>query len=56
MVTFCSLYEELCVKFFEHKPYDGRAAMGFAMLIGISIGLLNLSLGFSYVGFPKPHL
>ncbi|KAF5799461.1 hypothetical protein HanXRQr2_Chr07g0304771 [Helianthus annuus] len=39
------------MKFFEHKPFDSRAVMGFGILNGISIGLLNLSLGFNSVGF-----
>ncbi|GAB2286226.1 UDP-xylose transporter 3 [Dionaea muscipula] len=36
---------------FEHKPFDARAVMGFGILNGVSIGLLNLSLGFNSVGF-----
>lgn len=51
LVTFCSLHVALCMKFFEHKPFDSRAVMGFGILNGISIGLLNLSLGFNSVGF-----
>lgn len=39
------------MKFFEHKPFDPRAVLGFGVLNGISIGLLNLSLGFNSVGF-----
>ncbi|KDO47627.1 hypothetical protein CISIN_1g018894mg [Citrus sinensis] len=39
------------MKLFEHKPFDPRAVMGFGVLNGISIGLLNLSLGFNSVGF-----
>ncbi|XP_020103645.1 uncharacterized membrane protein At1g06890-like isoform X2 [Ananas comosus] len=39
------------MKFFEHKPFDSRTVMGFGILNGISIGLLNLSLGFNSVGF-----
>ncbi|KAH1056914.1 hypothetical protein J1N35_034979, partial [Gossypium stocksii] len=39
------------MKFFEHKPFDARAVMGFGILNEISIGLLNLSLGFNSVGF-----
>ena len=39
------------MKLFEHKPFDARAVMGFGILNGISIGLLNLSLGFNSVGF-----
>lgn len=51
LVTFCSLHVALWMKLFEHKPFDPRAVMGFGVLNGISIGLLNLSLGFNSVGF-----
>lgn len=51
LVTFCSLHCALWVKLFEHKPFDPRAVMGFGILNGCSIGLLNLSLGFNSVGF-----
>ncbi|KAI9095070.1 hypothetical protein K1719_026534 [Acacia pycnantha] len=51
LVTFCSLHMALWIKLFEHKPFDARAVMGFGILNGISIGLLNLSLGFNSVGF-----
>ncbi|KAF9597695.1 hypothetical protein IFM89_021173 [Coptis chinensis] len=51
LVTFCSLHGALKMKLFEHKPFDARAVMGFGILNGISIGLLNLSLGFNSVGF-----
>ncbi|KAK1321950.1 putative membrane protein [Acorus calamus] len=51
LVTFCSLHGALWMKLFEHKPFDARAVMGFGILNGISIGLLNLSLGFNSVGF-----
>ncbi|KAJ0007718.1 hypothetical protein Pint_30597 [Pistacia integerrima] len=51
LVTFCSLHVALWMKLFEHKPFDPRAVMGFGILNGISIGLLNLSLGFNSVGF-----
>nr|CAB3460358.1 unnamed protein product [Digitaria exilis] len=33
------------------EPFDSRTVMGFGVLNGISIGLLNLSLGFNSVGF-----
>lgn len=58
LVTFCSLHVALLMKLFEHKPFDARAVMGFGILNGISIGLLNLSLGFNSVGFyqVKSHL
>ncbi|KAL3517960.1 hypothetical protein ACH5RR_020549 [Cinchona calisaya] len=51
LVTFCSLHVALWLKLFEHKPFDPRAVMGFGILNGTSIGLLNLSLGFNSVGF-----
>lgn len=51
LVTFCSLHVALWMKLFEHKPFDARLVMGFGVLNGISIGLLNLSLGFNSVGF-----
>ncbi|KAJ8457880.1 hypothetical protein OPV22_030806 [Ensete ventricosum] len=51
LVTFCSLHVALLMKLFEHKPFDRKAVLGFGVLNGISIGLLNLSLGFNSVGF-----
>ncbi|KAG6521415.1 hypothetical protein ZIOFF_018533 [Zingiber officinale] len=51
LVTFCSLHVALLLKLFEHKAFDRKAVMGFGILNGISIGLLNLSLGFNSVGF-----
>ncbi|XP_057521213.1 UDP-xylose transporter 3-like [Amaranthus tricolor] len=51
LVTFCSLHVALQMKFFEHKPFERKAVLGFGILNGISIGLLNLSLGFNSVGF-----
>ncbi|PKA51858.1 putative membrane protein [Apostasia shenzhenica] len=50
-VTFCSLHVAMWMKLFEHKPFDPRTVMGFGILNGCSIGLLNLSLGFNSVGF-----
>lgn len=51
LVTFCSLHVALKLRMFEHKPFEQKAVMGFGILNGISIGLLNLSLGFNSVGF-----
>ncbi|KAL0928890.1 hypothetical protein M5K25_000820 [Dendrobium thyrsiflorum] len=51
LVTFCSLHVALWMKFFEHKSFDRKVVVGFGILNGISIGLLNLSLGFNSVGF-----
>lgn len=55
LVTFCSLHVALWMKLFEHKPFDPRTVVGFGILNGISIGLLNLSLGFNSVGFYQVH-
>ncbi|OIT02881.1 PREDICTED: uncharacterized membrane protein At1g06890-like isoform X1 [Nicotiana attenuata] len=51
LVTFCSLHVAIWMRLFEHKPFDPKAVMGFGILNGSSIGLLNLSLGFNSVGF-----
>lgn len=51
LVTFCSLHLAFKLRFFEHKPFEQKAVVGFGILNGISIGLLNLSLGFNSVGF-----
>ena len=51
VVTFCSLHVAKMLKLFEHEPFDPRTVVGFGILNGISIGLLNLCLGFNSVGF-----
>ncbi|XP_020585799.1 uncharacterized membrane protein At1g06890-like isoform X2 [Phalaenopsis equestris] len=51
LVTFCSLHVASWMKFFEHKPFDRKVVVGFGILNGISIGLLNLCLGFNSIGF-----
>ncbi|CAK9276415.1 unnamed protein product [Sphagnum jensenii] len=52
IVTFCSLHVAQWIHLFENKPFDSRTViMGFGVLNGISIGLLNLCLGFNSVGF-----
>ncbi|XP_015697114.1 UDP-xylose transporter 1-like isoform X2 [Oryza brachyantha] len=51
MVTFCTLYVAQRLRFFEAKPIDARTVVSFGLLNGISIGLLNLCLGFNSVGF-----
>ncbi|CAK9236986.1 unnamed protein product [Sphagnum troendelagicum] len=51
IVTFCSLHIARWMQLFEQKPFDSRTVMGFGILNGISIGLLNLCLGFNSVGF-----
>ncbi|XP_051120620.1 UDP-xylose transporter 1 [Andrographis paniculata] len=51
MVTYCSLHVALRLNFFENKPIDMKTVMLFGILNGISIGFLNLSLGFNSIGF-----
>lgn len=51
MVTFCTLHAAQRLNFFESKAVDVKTVMLFGILNGISIGLLNLSLGFNSVGF-----
>lgn len=51
IVTFLSLHAARQLSLFEHKPFDPRTVMGFGILNGASIGLLNLSLGFNSVSF-----
>ncbi|KAF8722790.1 hypothetical protein HU200_021915 [Digitaria exilis] len=50
-VTFITLYVAQRLRFFEPKPVDAATVVSFGMLNGISIGLLNLCLGFNSVGF-----
>uniref|UniRef100_A0A0D9XKP7 Sugar phosphate transporter domain-containing protein n=1 Tax=Leersia perrieri TaxID=77586 RepID=A0A0D9XKP7_9ORYZ len=47
MVTFCTLYVAQRLRFFEAKPIDAQTVISFGLLNGISIGLLNLCLGFN---------
>ncbi|KAI4385491.1 hypothetical protein MLD38_003511 [Melastoma candidum] len=57
MVTFVTLHLAQRLNFFEKKSVDKKTVMLFGMLNGISVGLLNLSLGFNSVGFyqvPRP--
>ncbi|KAL5709945.1 UDP-xylose transporter 1 [Ranunculus cassubicifolius] len=51
MVTFCTLHVAQRFNMFETKSVDTRTVVLFGMLNGISIGLLNLSLGFNSIGF-----
>lgn len=51
MVTFCTLHVAQRMNLFEPKFIDLRTVMLFGMLNGISIGFLNLSLGFNSIGF-----
>ncbi|KAF3582762.1 hypothetical protein DY000_02034598 [Brassica cretica] len=51
MVTYCTLHVAYKLNFFENKPIDTKTIVLFGLLNGISIGLLNLSLGFNSIGF-----
>ncbi|KAF5952530.1 hypothetical protein HYC85_010474 [Camellia sinensis] len=51
MVTYCSLHVAQHLNFFESKPVDMNTVMLFDILNGVSIGFLNLSLGFNSIGF-----
>ncbi|KAJ7542188.1 hypothetical protein O6H91_10G093700 [Diphasiastrum complanatum] len=51
IVTFCSLHFAQWLRLFEYKSIDARTVMVFGILNGVSIGFLNLSLGFNSVGF-----
>ncbi|EEC71719.1 hypothetical protein OsI_04250 [Oryza sativa Indica Group] len=47
----CLHFAEILMKLFENKDLDPKTIIGFGILNGISIGLLNLSLGFNSIGF-----
>lgn len=51
MVTFCTLHVAQRFNVFESKSVDMKTVMLFGILNGVSIGLLNLSLGFNSIGF-----
>ncbi|KAG9445616.1 hypothetical protein H6P81_011744 [Aristolochia fimbriata] len=51
MVTFCSLHVAQRLNAFEPKSIDLKTVMLFGILNGVSIGFLNLSLGFNSIGF-----
>ncbi|KAK9168793.1 hypothetical protein Syun_000933 [Stephania yunnanensis] len=51
MVTFCTLHVANRFNVFENKPIDMKTVMLFGILNGVSIGFLNLSLGFNSIGF-----
>ncbi|MBA0864417.1 hypothetical protein Goshw_002708 [Gossypium schwendimanii] len=51
MVTFCTLHAAQRFNLFESKPIDMKTVVLFGILNGVSIGLLNLSLGFNSIGF-----
>ncbi|RDX90099.1 UDP-xylose transporter 1 [Mucuna pruriens] len=51
MVTFCTLHAAQRLNLFVTKSIDMKTVMLFGILNGISIGFLNLSLGFNSIGF-----
>ncbi|KAK4772226.1 hypothetical protein SAY86_014001 [Trapa natans] len=51
MVTFCTLHAAQRLNFFETRSVDMKTVILFGILNGVSIGLLNLTLGFNSVGF-----
>ncbi|XP_073303775.1 UDP-xylose transporter 1 [Primulina huaijiensis] len=51
MVTYFSLHAALRLNLFENKPIDMKTVTLFGLLNGVSIGFLNLSLGFNSIGF-----
>ncbi|KAJ6395342.1 hypothetical protein OIU77_020576 [Salix suchowensis] len=51
MVTFCTLHAAQRLNLFESKSIDMKTVILFGILNGVSIGLLNLSLGFNSIGF-----
>ena len=51
LVTYYLLHVVRWLKSFEHKPFDTHVVVSFANMNGISTCLINLSLGFIFVGF-----
>lgn len=51
LVTFCTLHAAQRLNMFENKAIDMKTVILFGILNGVSIGLLNLSLGFNSIGF-----
>lgn len=51
MVTYCTLHVAQRLNFFENKSIDMKTVILFGILNGVSIGFLNLSLGFNSIGF-----
>ncbi|KAI3523404.1 hypothetical protein L1887_01495 [Cichorium endivia] len=51
MVTYCTLHVANRLNFFENKKIDTKTVILFGILNGVSIGFLNLSLGFNSIGF-----
>ncbi|XAR59743.1 hypothetical protein NMG60_11015696 [Bertholletia excelsa] len=51
MVTYCTLHVAQRLNFFDNKPIEMKTVILFGILNGVSIGFLNLSLGFNSIGF-----
>ncbi|GMG98806.1 hypothetical protein Nepgr_000646 [Nepenthes gracilis] len=51
IVTFGALHLAQRLNFFETKSVEMKMVILFGLLNGVSIGLLNLSLGFNSIGF-----
>ncbi|KAK1409927.1 hypothetical protein QVD17_36457 [Tagetes erecta] len=51
MVTYGTLHVARRLNFFENKQVDMKTVILFGILNGVSIGFLNLSLGFNSIGF-----
>ncbi|KAL6979338.1 UDP-xylose transporter 1 [Sarracenia purpurea var. burkii] len=51
MVTYFTLHAAQRFNLFDSKPIDMKTIMVFGLLNGVSIGFLNLSLGFNSIGF-----
>lgn len=51
MVTYCTLHVANRLNFFDNKKIDMKTVILFGILNGVSIGFLNLSLGFNSIGF-----
>lgn len=51
MVTFCTLHVAQRLNLFVTKSIEMKTIILFGILNGVSIGFLNLSLGFNSVGF-----
>nr|XP_043634561.1 UDP-xylose transporter 1 [Erigeron canadensis] len=51
LVTYATLHVAHRFNFFENKSIDMKTVILFGILNGVSIGFLNLSLGFNSIGF-----
>lgn len=56
MVTYCTLHVARRLNIFETKSIDIKTVILFGILNGVSIGFLNLSLGFNSIGFYQVNI